>query len=105
LEKTMTVTLKSIEQNSATDDRKSFVVGITIDSQDFQFNLSIDPGGIYLREQELQVISGDDAFTQMFRHNSRIATKIGRLVANWAEGENLDLPIDLGTMDRPETRK
>lgn len=95
----MSVTLNSIDPEGP----GTFKVGVNIESQTYSFILTVTPGGIYIGNDEIMAISGDDLFNSLFRFDSKMASKIERIIGDWAAGTVVDLPLDLGELQTRNT--
>ena len=71
-----------------------FDVVVLIGTKQHQFPITIELDTI--ANQEIQIINGDEKFSETFRFNQRIAADICNLVAQIYNHKIVELPIFLG---------
>ncbi len=76
------------------DRQRIFNVIVLIGTTKHQFPITIEIDTI--ANQEIQIINGDENFSETFRFNQGIATDICKLVAQIYNHKSVELPLEIG---------
>ncbi len=78
----------------AAQDLKTFDVAVLIGTELYEFQIAIDLDKIAGRE--IQIINGDENFSEIFRFNQRVANNICKLVSKVYNHQAFELPAEIG---------
>jgi hypothetical protein len=87
----MNVQLLSIK---STTQPRLYLIEVLIAGLLHQFNVTVE--SCTVANQEIQVINGDDQFSNIFRFNQIIASEICQVVAKFHNHQTIDLPLEIG---------
>lgn len=73
---------------------KIFDVIVLIGNQEYQFPITVEIDTI--ADREIQIINGNNIFSETFRFNQGIASNICKLVAKFYNSQSFELPLEIG---------